>query len=360
MMRRTRRTKPASAKAQPWSVADKECLQQTIDPLHNDFRKQPFGFLTSEGTTLLCARSTEIYDRLSSFLTTVGVVSGLVLSSIAGAALEPLDLDDYPPEKQMAAETFNTLGAIAVAAQLFVVLYSTFTLYILTASCHNPTAAYRATLHMKKWIGFLEFMTFVPAVATAALIVLAVHLRCSSLATWIVGCTTCTLCVAFQGGFNLMCNSCFPYNAWAWSTMASGGAVWLSSRVEADARNHGELLISQAKEAGVLNGIDEDGDYVIDSAEQLSQRGSELEEWLKTALEHDFSPTRLGVLAHQLLSVGLTRARMYESVQHPGGYQTLCEMLSFDSLGLNPGDRLALASAIMRDVPPLDKVSVVG
>ena len=82
-----------------WSKSDKACLQRTIDPLHNAFRmvckrlalalsppcptttttttiQRPFAFMTSEGTALLCAPPSEIYERLMSFLSNVSVISG--------------------------------------------------------------------------------------------------------------------------------------------------------------------------------------------------------------------------------------------------------------------------------------------
>lgn len=141
---------PTRRAAAAWSPADKACLQRAIDPLHKGFRIQPFGFLRSEGSTLLCAPPSEVYERLTSILTNVGIVSGLVLSAIAGAALNPLNLADFP-EKRLAAEAYNVVAAVTVAAQLCVVLYCTFTLYIVISAAHNPTAVYRALVHMMRW-----------------------------------------------------------------------------------------------------------------------------------------------------------------------------------------------------------------
>ena len=48
-------------------------------------------------------------------------------------------------------------------------------------------------------------------------------------------------------------------------------------------------------------------------------------------------------------AAGLTRARMVEAAAHPGGFQALCELLTASELGLQAGERLALASAAMRE-----------
>jgi hypothetical protein len=330
-----------------WSAADKAILQKTIDPLHNAFRKQPVGFLHSETTTLLCTPREEVYDRLTTFLSTCCMVSGLVLSAVAGIALNPLKADDFADDKKTVVEAFNVVAALTVATQLCVVLYSTFTLYILISSAHNPAAVYRALMHMQRWIGFLEFATFVPAIGTFALVAIAAHLHCGRVASGIVLAVCCALVVGFQAAFCAMCNSAFPYNAWAWATVASAAYPWLSSRVEKDARTHGELLLAQAKD-GVLSGLDENHDGVIDTkeAEEESASEAELSPWVKGAIG-PLQSTDLRLLVEQLLGAGLTRARLFEAARHPGGFQALCIMLESAAISLRPGDRLALASAAM-------------
>ena len=74
---------------------------------------------------MLCAPSSEVYDRLTLMLTNVSIVAGLVLSSIAGVALSPLNVQSFPPDKQLLAEVYNVMAAVAVITQLMVVLYST-------------------------------------------------------------------------------------------------------------------------------------------------------------------------------------------------------------------------------------------
>ena len=123
-----------------WSPRDKACLQRTIDPLHNGFGMQPLGFLKSEGSTMLCVPPAEVYERLTSMLSSASVVSGLVLSAMAGAALNPLDAADFPGGRRRRVELYNVLAAVTVVTQLCVVLYSTFTLYIVTANAHSPRA----------------------------------------------------------------------------------------------------------------------------------------------------------------------------------------------------------------------------
>ncbi|KAH8057608.1 hypothetical protein JL722_6694 [Aureococcus anophagefferens] len=99
---RKRRVAPSDGDARngTWSAADKACLQRAIDPLRANFRRRPFAFLGSEATTMLCSsKPGEVYERLTSMLSNMSIVSGVVLSAFAGAALSPLAPDDYPPRR---------------------------------------------------------------------------------------------------------------------------------------------------------------------------------------------------------------------------------------------------------------------
>ena len=343
-----RQTPPTLSKAPTLSAKDKEGLQRSINRLRNAHKtKDPIGFLTSEGTQLLAASPSEIYDRLVSFISNVALVAGLVLSATAGVALEPLDPEEFSDEKRMLAETYNVLAALTVVIQLMVVLFSTYTLYVITASVHSPTAAYRATLHMTRWIGFLEFGSYLPAMGTLGLIVLAAQLRSGEIASWVVLIASISVWVVFQFSFDVMISHATPFSGWRWSFATALGIPWLSGRAQNDARVQGEMLVEQAKE-GVLGGLDEDDDYVIDSvadpaAAETAVEEMELAAWLQGVLI--LTPTASSLLAQRLFAAGLTHTRMVEAATLPGGFQALCEMLAASELGLRPGDRLALASA---------------
>ena len=77
--------------------------------------------------------------------------AGLVLSAIAGVALEPLDPSEYAAGKRDVVEAFNVVAALTVVIQLCTCLFATFTLYMLTSTSHSPQAVYRTTLHMIRW-----------------------------------------------------------------------------------------------------------------------------------------------------------------------------------------------------------------
>lgn len=342
-----------------WTESDIACLQRTIEPLKRTFGIQPFGFLSAEATTMLCAPSSEVYERLTSMLTNVSVVAGLVLSSIAGVALSPLAVESFPAEKQVLAEVYNVMAAVAVVTQTCVVLYSTFTLYIVISSAHNPTAVYRVLLHMVRWIGFFEFMTFVPPNLAIGLVCVASHLYCKWLVSkWLVTAISVVLVVGFQSAFCYVMSYALPYNAWAWNTLASGGVWAVSSRVRAAAQRHGETLLAQAKE-GVLAGLDEDDDDQIDQpSERAAGAEAEMAAWVQSVLP--LGDAKRLLLVHGLLSAGLTRERMVQAACQPGGFQVLVDMLAgqMGSLGLRPGDRLALAAAAMSDASPVEPHTV--
>ena len=312
---------------------------------------------------MLCAPPSQVYDRLTSMLSSTSVVSGLVLSAMAGAALNPLDISAYDDALQSSAEAYNVIAALTVVTQLCVVLYSSFTLYIVTANAHDSTATYRSLVHMTRWIGFLEFFTFVPALSSFVLIVLATRLHCGTVSTWVVIGVTVTLVVVFQSAFCWMCIHAFPYNAWAWTMMATGGLGWLKKGFRAAAKSHGELLLAKAEE-GVLGGMDDDGDGVIDEADfEVQVLSTELSAFVESALQ-GLGATRCSLLTKELHAAGLSRSRMIEAARHPGGFQVLCELLAMHAVdeGLRPGDRLALATAAMRaaasEPGPVDAPSV--
>lgn len=337
-----------------WSKSDKAHLQRAINPLKNSFRFQPFGFLRAEATTMLCAPPSEIYDRLTSLLTNISVVSGLILSSIAGVALNPLDVNSIPSDKQILAEAYNVIGAVAVMTQFCCVLYSTFTLYIVISSAHNPTAIYRVVVHMSKWIGFLEFMTFIPPYLALCDICVAAHLYCKfTLSKWLICAVAAILGAVFQGAFAYMMSYALPYNAWAWMSLASPWMLTtpsIASRVKATGKVHGELLLAQAKE-GVLGGLDENDDYVIDSQPTERAQASEagLRAWVQNSLQH-YSETKTNLLVKSMVAAGLTLDVLVETARHSGGFQAIVDMLGAEigDMGLRPGDRLALAAGAMR------------
>ena len=344
-----------TARKVTWSASDKACLQRMIDPMHVKFRKQPFGFLRSEASTMLCSsKPGEVYERFTSFLSNVSIVSGLVLSATAGAALNPLSPDDYVPAAKARVDTFNAVAAVTVAVQLCVVLYSTFTLYILTANAPSPSATYRHLMHMARWIGFLEFMTFVPALGSFVLIGLAASLRCGDNAIYVIGVTVAFI-VTFQSWFTYACFFAFPYNSWCWALPAGQGVPWVLPWLRDLAERHGELLLEEARD-GVLSGLDDDGDYVIDNNDE-AKRASDLEGWVRGALP---SHGRCGDTAEELLSIGLTRDRMVEAARLPGGFQVLIDMLStqMKGSGLRPGERLALAAYAMREAEVVAQTGV--
>ena len=100
------------------------------------------------------------------------------------------------------------------------------------------------------------------------------------------------------------------------------------------------LITIQAQD-GVLGGLDENADYVIDDAAAqqaaTSKDEGELESWLHGVLTN-LSSVQRKILAQQLFAAGLTRTRIIEAVQHPGGFQSLCDMLTATEFRLRPGD----------------------
>lgn len=338
-------TTARNATCRTWSASDKACLQRTIDPLKAKFRLRPLAFLGSEATTMLCSsKPGEVYERLTSVLSTMSIVSGVVLSAMAGAALNPLSPDDYPPAARTKVDTFNAVAAVTVAIQLLVCLYSTFTLYILTANAPTPSATYRHLMHMKGWIGFLEFMTFVPALGCFVLIGVAATLRCGDFAAVVVAAIAAAF-VTFQVWFSYLNLFAFPYNSWCWALPAGACVPWLLPWERDLAEDHGKLLLNEARD-GVLAGLDDDGDYVIENNQEV-ERARELEAWVRGVLP---GHTRCGDVAEELLANGLTHDRLVEAARLPGGFQVLVDMLSaqMKGSGLRPGDRLAVAAAAMR------------
>ena len=133
------RTKPSSKnkssadKLPPtWTAAEKKDIQKFINRVNPDkpIRNHPLNWIHSEGDMLLCMSPDEVYDRVSALLTNCAIVSGLILSAIAGSALEPLDASEYPEDRQLTVELFNVITPLTTMTQAAVTLYSTFCLCI--------------------------------------------------------------------------------------------------------------------------------------------------------------------------------------------------------------------------------------
>lgn len=177
-----------------------------------------------------------------------------------------------------------------------------------------------------------------------ALVALAASLRCGTVATFVVLGVTVVLVVGFQTGFVVVCCSAFPYNAWAWSLVASSGIPWFLPWQRRLAERHGRIALDQARD-GVLGGLDDDqasGDEARDA--------TDLGGWLQHALGACLGDARCDAVAAQLNAAGLTHDRMVEAARLPGGFAVLVEMISAqtEGSGLRPGDHLAVATAAMR------------
>ena len=83
-----------------WSKADHRALQRSLDPVHNP-RLKPLGFLMCpEVSGMLTTQPEAIFDRTAGFLGVVNIMSGLLLSAIAGSGLAPLKVEvslPFPP-----------------------------------------------------------------------------------------------------------------------------------------------------------------------------------------------------------------------------------------------------------------------
>eukprot|EP00966_Prymnesium_polylepis_P325894 7381828-Prymnesium_polylepis.2 len=237
---------------------------------------------------------------MTEFLTSVSIVSGLVLSALASAALNPLDPEDFP-EQRRAAEAFNVVAALTVSCQLCVVLYSTFALYITSTNVHSANDAWRVLSHIDGLIGFLEFMTYVPALGAFALIVLAAGLRCSTEATLTIAIGTAFTFLLFQATFMLAAREGYPFTFWMWAPLVAPWYFVFSStkaRLQANAKHEGQRLPAQAKK-GVLASLDGDdrGGEAHSAARgtvcgEHGGEAEELESWLKsdTLLGLDATP----------------------------------------------------------------------
>lgn len=364
-----------------WSAEDKVLLKKAIHRLQYSF--QPFGFLRAEAIGLLCSPPAEVYDRLNAMFNNIAIISGLILSAIAGSALEQYSPGDFDAEMASFCEAYNAIAAVTATVMTCTTMYSTFTLYMINTSVHSPATAYRFVLNIAPMIGFLEAMTFVPALGCFALFALATRINCSDVTFYTVLGLIIFVWSAYHVLFIQLISWGVPWNIWNWGTVAAPWQLFqplcCPARVDRIISNHGELLRAEAKD-GVLAGVNLDAkapshppspdayaaapdayvaapdayaaadgssSSVPPAATDLSEEEAELAEWVRLVLS--LEPTPSVLLVGELKAAGLTPQRMMEATRHPGGFQVLVEMLgNAQTSGLKPGDRLALAAFAMR------------
>ena len=105
-----------------WSDKDNAALQRVLDPLRKPPAVNIFGFLGSEARALACAPRSEVHDRTMSFLSSLNVMAGLVLSAIAPMATTPLDSSSLPSGKRWMADLFNVFAYVSVTTQICIVM----------------------------------------------------------------------------------------------------------------------------------------------------------------------------------------------------------------------------------------------
>ena len=132
-----------------------------------------------------------------------------------------------------------------------------------------------------------------------------------------------------------------PLSAWRWAGLGAFGQPGCRGGQRTDAKLQGELLFDHAK-AGVLAGLDEDDDFRIDDAAETAAVQAELASWLRDAL-HMKQPaaSRLAQRSPPRRPDTCTYGR---GIRTPRRIQTLCDVLASSSVGMRPGDALALAS----------------
>jgi hypothetical protein len=101
-----------------WSHRDNAALQALLAPLRKAPEPALLGCFSSEARGLACTPKHEVYDRLMSYLATINIMSGLVLSSIASLVTSPMNVSKLPADTQLLGDAFNVLAYVAVTTQV--------------------------------------------------------------------------------------------------------------------------------------------------------------------------------------------------------------------------------------------------
>ena len=96
-------------------------------------------------------------------------MSGLVLSSIAGSALTPIDVSSLPSEQQLHGNVYNLIATVATTVQIWVVMISTFMLVIFYSIGNTPDLIYRALTYVTLIIGLMTMSLFIPVLAVVSI-----------------------------------------------------------------------------------------------------------------------------------------------------------------------------------------------
>ncbi|KAH8091875.1 hypothetical protein JL720_5447 [Aureococcus anophagefferens] len=268
-----------------------------MDPLFHKPKINPLGMLGSEARGLCCAPKSEVFDRLVAFVSTINVMSGLVLSAIASLATAPLVVEALPSNKRFLGSLFNVLAFVSVATQICVVMFSTYMLFLVYCHGHSPSAIYRALVHSQTLIGACMLGVYFPLLLWLGMIVIASQIASRS------GPVALHVRRAPRRGvpfpLHLQLRARVPARDVGWHAVTAPWLFW-SGRVRADVERNDAARGG----AGRARGKDDDHDGV------------------------------------------------------PGGFAVVMGLLDFSQAGsgieLFRGERLALATALMKEATPVD------
>ncbi len=340
-----------------WSSADRQQLNNLMEGMRKGF----VGLACSEATSLLCQNKDKVADKTCLYLTSINVMSGLVFSAIAGAALEPLDVQALPEEKQWAGNAYNFLAVCSVGAQGLIVCYSSYCLYFFAASSPTPGITHRAVMHFAPFFGLLELGTYLPMFGVVAMILLQTDIFSTGDISFYCLVVLSAMILSIHVLFAIYGSRAFPYVFWNWRRVA---APWLglSRAAKANAVCHAEAQLAEAKRTGVFScpelhgagtaaeetgkaerdreNLGGDGDEI---GRIVSAGESTLASFVRSALSDDSSNTdadsiidaeqeegqskRHEAIMQALLAEGLTLRRLRRAAALPGGFTVLVQML---------------------------------
>lgn len=314
---------------------------------------------SSPSTRMLLTVGPEcVYDRLFNSLAVVNLVHTLILSTVWGAAAEPLDVSSLPEDQQMLGDLFNLLNLLNVAITVVGTLITAY--LMLNLNTLESEGIYRALVYLGPYV-IVEFLTFVVGMLCLSTAIIAFAMNTSSSKITAVG---IVLSLALFGGVFMQSIfyglEAFPATYFYWAAGITPPMATQRHRATAE-RVGNHIVYEAAFHLGdiVASGGDLNDDGVVNVDDEELERdmdeefGEPLRALVRAALPRT-SEYRRGLIARAMLKEDLTVQAMRATLEEGrDGATVLFAALDLEESGqasqLRRGERLSIIGTLRQE-----------
>ena len=217
--------------------ADKAFLEYKMEALNKKHKARFTYFISGvDSMFLMCNSPEELNDRVLGIVNVINLMSGLILSAMAGVALEPYAVEELPPNMQILGDVYNVIGGFSVTLQFCMCMYSSFMLMFMYSTPNKIELTYFFVLRGGMLFGIWATCLFLPNIGVFVMISIAMIINSSTIGGFVA---SGVVWATFLGVHMIMVyfySRMFPAHVWAYAPMATGGALFLSGRLRDESK----------------------------------------------------------------------------------------------------------------------------